>query len=380
MNICIITYKYPSKYNTSDFAFVKQLVDAIAKLGNHCFVLAPFNITHYKRLSVSKEEYCVGKGIVTVLRPGYLSFSNIHIGKFSPSSWSHRKALQKAFRMLKFKPDVIYGHFWGSAYEGYEFAKKQNIPLFVATGESEISKLFTPKADQQAFADYVSGVICVSSKNRDESIALGLTKNEKCMVSPNAVNSNLFYKMDKLSCREQLGLPKEAFIVAFVGWFNERKGPLRVAEAIKQSKGEKVFSLFIGKGEQVPDCDGILFRGALPHEQIPIYLNAADVFVLPTLHEGCCNAVIEAMACGLPVVSSNLSFNWDVLDDTNSIMVDPNNTCEIANAIKTLYEDKGLLKFLSSGALEKAKSLTIDQRAASIVNFIEKQTNNNKEL
>ena len=371
MNLCFITYKYPGKHNTSDYAFVKQLVDAIAQLGHHCFVLAPFNISHYRKLSESKEEYACGKGKVTVYRPGYLSFSNLHIGKFYPSKWTHKLALKKAFRMLNVRPDAIYGHFWDSAYNGYEYAKTNNIPLFVATGESEIERLFSFPDDQKAFSDYVSGVICVSSKSRDESISLGLTTAEKCAVFPNAVNAELFKKLDKEQCREQLNLPQDAFIIAFVGWFIERKGPQRVAEAIKRIQGKPVYSLFIGKGEQESHCDNILFKGALPHDQVPLYLNAADVFVLPTLHEGCCNAVVEAMACGLPVVSSNLPFNWDVLDDTNSIMVDPNSIDELADAIRALRDDSLKRSLLAKGALKKAASLSIDKRAKSIMDFIE---------
>lgn len=371
MNLCFITYKYPGKHNTSDYAFVKQLVDAIAQLGHHCLVVAPFNISHYHKLSESKEEYACGKGKVTVYRPGYLSFSNFHIGKFYPSKWTHKLALKKAFRMLDVRPDAIYGHFWVSAYNGYEYAKTNNIPLFVATGESEIERLFSFPDDQKAFSDYVSGVICVSSKNRDESIALGLTTAEKCAVFPNAINAELFKKLDKEQCREQLNLPQDAFIIAFVGWFIERKGLQRVAEAIKQIQGEPVYSLFIGKGEQEPNCDNILYKGALPHDQVPLYLNAADVFVLPTLHEGCCNAVVEAMACGLPVVSSNLPFNWDVLDDTNSIMVDPNSIDELADAIRALRDDSLKRSLLAKGALKKAASLSIDKRAKSIMDFIE---------
>lgn len=378
MNICVITYKYPGKHNTSDYAFVKQLVDAIAEQGHHCYVIAPFNISHYRRLSVSVEKYEVDEGDVTVYRPGYLSFSNFHVGHFYPSTWQHDRAIKKAFRMMGRKPDAIYGHFWKSGYIGYRYAKEFNIPLFVATGESEIATMFSPKPDVKEFAQYVSGVICVSSKNRDESVSLGLTTYDKCCVLPNSINTSLFTKRDKAECRAHLGLPQNVFIVAFVGWFIERKGPRRVAEAIKKIPGNDVYSLFIGKGEQMPECDNILFKGPLQHEEIPLYLNAADAFVLPTLSEGCCNAVVEAMACGLPIISSNLPFNWDILDASNSIMIDPKNIDAISTAIRTLRDDRELLHKLSDGALKMVESLTVDKRAKNIIDFMGRRSYNYK--
>lgn len=364
---------FPGKHNASDYAFVKQLVDAMAYQGHHCSVMAPFNITHYRCLSKTREEYFVGAGKVTVIRPWYISLSTFHVGNFRLSTWLYKKALERAFAMENVGFDVIYCHFWDSGYAGYYFAKKYNIPLFVATGESDIKRLFELPQDLLEFSKYVKGVVCVSGKNRDESIELGLTVAEKCKVFPNAVSTNLFHQRDKSECRKMLGLPQDSFIVAFVGWFIERKGPLRVAEAIEKVGGVK--SIFIGRGGQEPKCEGILFKGALPHDEVPFYLCAADCFVLPTLAEGCCNAVVEAMACGLPVISSNLPFNWDVLDESNSIMVNPNSVDEIADAIRVLKDDPQRRGDLANGALKRAASLSIESRAEEILKYIEECLN-----
>ena len=366
MNILVITPDYPDRYKVH-YPFVKQLVDEFARQGHICTVIAPYSITKNKRFYPAKEY----DGNVMVYRPNYLSFSNFKIGKFSPSDFFRRKAIMRANKWLPVKPDLVYCHFWECAIEAYPFAKANNIPLFVATGESSISnitKLDKVPSDMNAF---VKGVICVSSKNKAESVSLGFTSEDKCLVSPNSVNSALFRTLDKTECRQKLGLPQDAYIVSIVGAFIERKGVLRVADAIKQIKGEPVYSCFIGRGPQNPDCENILYKGGLRHEEIPVYLNASDVFVLPTLAEGCCNAIVEAMSCGLPVISSNLPFNWDVLDASNSIMVDPKDVDAIAKAIEKLRDDRQLRDKMAASSLDKAQSLTIDQRAKSVLDFIQ---------
>lgn len=91
---------------------------------------------------------------------------------------------------------------------------------------------------------------------------------------------------------------------------------------------------------------------------------------MPTENEGCSNAVIEAMACGLPIVSTDAPFNYDILNDTNSILVDCHDIDEIAQAIKTLKENSELRSKLSKGASLMASGLSISERAGKILNFI----------
>lgn len=372
MNILIISPGYPDRCK-DHYPFVKQLVDEFVRQGHTCSVIAPYSVTKNKRFYPTVEM----DGPVTVYRPNYLSYSNLRIGNVRPSDVFRRKAIMRAAKLLPQKPHVVYCHFWECGVDAFPYASKHHIPLFVASGESSIVTLINPKEISQAVRDYISGVICVSTKNKEESISLRLTSEDKCFVKPNAVNSELFRKLNKETCRKKLGLPLDAFIISFVGSFIERKGANRVAVAIKSLSGEPVYSIFVGRGNVEPDCDNILFKGALPHEDISEYLNASDAFVLPTLAEGCCNAIVEAMACGLPIISSNRPFNWDVLNDTNSIMIDPENVQEIAIAIKELRDNPEKRNALSDGALETAKNLTIEQRAESILNFIKERIQKN---
>lgn len=371
MNILFLSVDYPDS-KSSDFPFVKQLVDEIASQGNTCVVVSPFSIINKKRTHPYKQVTTVGKGEVILIRPNIVTFSNLHIGNFYLSIFIHRLAIKNALKKLEVIPDVVYCHFWELGITGVNYAEKEGLKCFVATGESIIPK-FSNK-DIKKLKQKIQGVICVSSKNKDESIQAGLTIPEKCGVFPNAVNAQLFYKRDKYECRKELGIRPDIFVVCFVGWFDDRKGVKRVSDAIallnNDSNEESVYSIFIGSGTMSPDVNNIIFKGRLPHEQIPLYLNASDVFVLPTLKEGCCNAVVEAMSCGLPIVSSNLSFNWDVLDESNSIMVDPMNIEEIKEAIIHIKNNNQKRQLLSEGSLSKAKSLTIDNRAKAIINFM----------
>ena len=95
--------------------------------------------------------------------------------------------------------------------------------------------------------------------------------------------------------------------------------------------------------------------------------------MLPTLNEGCSNAIVEAIACGLPIISSNLPFNDDILDSSNALLVNPESVDDIASAIKQLMDNSDLRQKLAEGSKEKAKSLRIEFRAKKIIEFINRQ-------
>lgn len=365
MNILVISPEYPDKYK-SKYQFVKELVVAFAKCGHTCYVIAPYSVTKNRHFYKTLESEAPN---IVVCRPSFLSFSTLKIGDFSLSYHFRKRALYRALGKMDFKPDVIYAHFWFSAELISDYARDRNIPLFVASGESDISHMMELTSPCKDFSKLVSGVVCVSTKNMEESVSLKLTSYEKCKVILNAVDKSLFCPMDRSQCRKELGFPLDAYIVAFVGAFSERKGIMRLSSAIGKVKNVSVRSIFIGEGDLHPSCEGVLFEGMLPHCDIPKYLNAADVFVLPTLREGCCNAVVEALSCGLPVISSDLPFNWDILNEKNSILVDPMDIDGLASAISVM-SDPAKRKEYRENALSSVADLSVDRRVSLIIDFI----------
>ena len=103
---------------------------------------------------------------------------------------------------------------------------------------------------------------------------------------------------------------------------------------------------------------------------MPDLLAAGDVFVLPTLVEGSCNALVEAMACGLPIVSSVGEFNDDLLADDMSIRVDPLDVAAIRAAIVRLRDDAALRARMAGAARERAQRFDVDRRAQNVLDFM----------
>ena len=256
----------------------------------------------------------------------------------------------------------------------WHYVHKHKKPLFVATGESTISPhLQKPRFlfSWDKFKKDTNGIICVSTKNYKESVSLGYADETKCIVLPNGCNLNMFKPLGKDNCRKELGFSKDAFIVITVGEFSERKGQERVIKAIDSLASPHIFSIFIGKGNTLSKRDYILYQGQVAHNTLPLYLNASDVFVLPTKKEGCCNAIVEALACGLPVISSDSLFNKDILNNNNSILVNPEDVEGLSDAIRKIKSDSSMAISLSKGALMTASELSITKRAQRIISFID---------
>lgn len=377
--ICIIVDQYPTEKLPANI-FVHQLVVAFTKMGIECTVINPVSVTKVVfrggELKPKKSIRNVGTEKIKVYSPRYISYSTKKIGTVNTSKITLKAFLgccKKFFKYNNVKYDAIYGHFiFPAGIVANEISRITNIPAFFAYGENTNYTIDYLGANKtKSLLSEIKGVISVSTDNKENLIKQNIVSEDKIGVFPNSVDTTLFYKRNKRDMREKYNLPQDDFIVIFVGRFVDIKGPDRLSNALDKLGIDKIKSIFIGFGDLKPTYKGTLMQGLQPHSNIPELLSAADVFVLPTLAEGCCNSIIEALSCGLPVVSSNLPFNDDILDEQCSIRVDPNNISEIANAIEKIYYNVELREKYAKGALEKAKDLTIESRAANIINFME---------
>ena len=380
MEFCIVASNYPTP-NRQALVFLENVVVKFVDRGITCNVIAPqSSFTYLTKKNIRREfvsERTTPNGNkYTVYSPLYTVYPMRELGNIylnDKTKMSYYKAVKRVYKKYNMKVDAVYSHFFQAGIPAVKLAKELGIPSFVANGDAEtiretshISRGLLKKT-----FDDVSGIISVSSKNKEEVSELcggDTAVMNKITIIPNATDSTRFFKKDKAECRKKLGLPQDVFITAFTGSFIERKGIMKLSAAL--DRFEDVYSMFIGTGAYKPTCKNILHTGSVRNSELCDYLNAADVFVLPTLAEGCCNAILEAETCGVPVISSNRSFNYEILDDTNAILIDPLSEEEIYQAIKALKEDPARRERLAIGCLEKATDLSLDRRVDKILEFI----------
>lgn len=379
LNKIVFTGWYPNGMEPVQNVFFRNLIYAIADQGSSCTVINPVKLTKGVRraLAVPYEEIetTPAGSRVRVLHPRILSASARQLGSFNTGRISEalfERGIIRAYRRLNESFDAAYGHFllYGGL-SAVQIGREAGIPSFFAYGEcsyrTEVLDLYGEVVQSQIAG--LSGVISVSTKNRRELEEAGIFKGIPTIVAPNAVDMTVFHKLDRQACRQKLGIPQDAFVVGFVGSFIERKGHLRVLEAVNRL--ENVYAAFAGSGDPAPQGERVVWCNGMNHGEIPVFLNAVDVFCLPTLNEGSCNAVAEALSCGLPVISSALPFNDDVLTTENSIRVDPMDVQAIADAIACLRDAPALREKMGQQALQDAQRLEIGRRASTILKFME---------
>ncbi len=114
--------------------------------------------------------------------------------------------------------------------------------------------------------------------------------------------------------------------------------------------------------------DRVTFTGYLSPSELPIIYNLAEVFLFPSFYEGFGLPVLEAMACGIPVVTSNVSSLPEVAGDA-AIYIDPHSVDALVDGIRKILSDEDLRKSCIRKGLERSKSFTWERCAIKTESF-----------
>ncbi len=116
--------------------------------------------------------------------------------------------------------------------------------------------------------------------------------------------------------------------------------------------------------------DSVIFTDFIKDEDLPYLYSGAELFIYPSLYEGFGLPLLEAMACGTPVICSNTTSLPEVVGDTG-ILINPEDVKNISSAIITLLKDDELREDLRKKGLERAKEFTIEKYSSKILSLIE---------
>lgn len=255
--------------------------------------------------------------------------------------WLERAVLPRLRKWHGERPiDVVDAHFgYPDGVGCVRAARRLGLPVFVTIRGFEAERMGTPGIGEQ-ITDALSaanGCISVSHSLRRRMIEYGVPA-ERIAVIPNAVDRDTFRPGNKVAARGALGVSPDDALIVSVGHLVSLKRHDIVLRAVARlrGRGRLVQLAIIGGADYEPDCPTALrrlasdlgleahvrFAGAIEPARVADWLRAADVFALGTRREGCCNAILEALATGLPVVTTPVGDNpYFVKDGENGALV-----------------------------------------------------------
>lgn len=159
--------------------------------------------------------------------------------------------------------------------------------------------------------------------------------------------------VDRKAKRKELGLAEDDFVLVSTGELNDNKNHKTVIQAVHRLNNPSVKYLICGEGPLKNELLNLVQELGLEHQVMLLGYRTdiieinhiADVFVFPSFREGLSVALMEAMACGLPVVCSDIRGNRDLIEDgKGGFLVEPKDVAGFAQSIKSLSENSALSK------------------------------------
>jgi glycosyltransferase involved in cell wall biosynthesis len=360
--IVVLTTLFPHAGQPTSGLFIRERMFRVARLMPITVVAPvpwfPFQglvrrlKPHFRPHVITPET---GEGI-HVQRPRFLSVPGVF--KWLDGFFLAVSCVPTFLRLKRsFAFNVIDAHFaYPEGYAATLLGQWLRVPVTITLRGTEVPLSGDPRRRRRIVAGLrrATRIFSVSESLKQHAIGLG-APGDNIVVVGNGVDMGKFHRLDRQSVRQRLGLPQDAQVLVSVGALVERKGFHRVIEclpALRQRFPRLRYLVVGGAGPEgdfgaplrsavidlgLQEC--VTFLGTLAAEELKIPLSAADVFVLATRNEGWANVFLEAMACGLPVVTTDVGGNAEVVKHAGlGILVPFGHPDELARAIADALE------------------------------------------
>ncbi len=356
MKILSVSHMFPNNQRPNVGVFVKERLKSLSKVVNTTIV-AP---VPYFPLSYMIDNYRYTKAIplkeefdgLHVHHPRYLLVPKIC--KFS-DGYLYYKSINK-FIIKKFRKDsydlLDFHWVYPDAYAGLKWARLFNKKIVVTIRGNESICYFENSLRKKMLMDTlrsVDHIIAVSTDMKNKVVDEYGVEDRNVTVIPNGIDTQKFYAAEKTKAQGKCYLkPGKKYILSLCR-LSKEKGleyllkafsllDVNDAELIMVGDGPLRTHL-VGLAQQLNIANKVRFIGEVPHEDVCTWYNVADVYCLPSLWEGCPNVVIESIACGVPVVSTNVGGIPDLISsDDYGFIVSPGDVAQLSEALRGALE------------------------------------------
>ena len=200
----------------------------------------------------------------------------------------------------------------------------------------------------------------------------------EAIVIPNGIDVDHFSKRDSASCRQKYGIESEAFVVGFTGRFGLLGKGFVELHALAELAWEAQLRIkFLIATNAIPEGwpANVVFAKNVDYETIPEIYSASDVFVFPSRYEGCSYSLLEAMACELPILTTQVGYAKDLhrdIADLRPYILKENNIAQYWKLLQQLVDDAAMARKLGIiGASYVRRHNSLDVMVDSYVKLID---------